>query len=58
MALEEGLQETRRMSDLVECLTGAAIDLADVLPHAVSDRGTYVRTLVRATPHVDEKSKN
>jgi cysteine dioxygenase len=30
-------------------LGDATLDLADVLPHTASDRGTYVRTLVHAT---------
>lgn len=29
------------------------MDLADILPHAASDRGSYVRTLVRLTEHYE-----
>jgi uncharacterized NAD(P)/FAD-binding protein YdhS/predicted metal-dependent enzyme (double-stranded beta helix superfamily) len=37
------------LADLDRCLVAAELDLADILPHASSDRATYVRTLVRRT---------
>ena len=39
--------------DLKRCLGDATLELADVLPHTASDRGTYVRTLIRTTEHYD-----
>jgi uncharacterized NAD(P)/FAD-binding protein YdhS/predicted metal-dependent enzyme (double-stranded beta helix superfamily) len=35
------------LADLDRCLVSAELDLADILPHASSDRKAYVRTLVR-----------
>lgn len=37
------------LAHIARSLAETRLDLADVLPHTASDRGTYIRTLVRAT---------
>jgi cysteine dioxygenase len=37
------------VEDLNRCLSDSRVDLADILPHTATDRGGYVRTIVKRT---------
>jgi cysteine dioxygenase len=45
----DGCESTPTVGEIARCLGAATLELADVLPHTASDRGTYVRTLVHAS---------